>query len=118
MVQNTGGVPLMESDRMAIVKIMRRYINVPSLLVVLFVFCLVLLFLDFAALHDIRNDYISKEILEYLGVTLSGGVPAWTDNSGEWRYLSVSLILRGLLYSSSLVLLFYLYRKRKRFPGQ
>lgn len=77
--------------------------------------CMLLLVLDFTALHDIRNDYISKEILNFLGVTLSDTVPEWTENSREWGYLSVSLILRGVLYFIIFAVFFFLYKRRKLF---
>jgi hypothetical protein len=67
--------------------------------------------LDFTALHDIRNEYISHEILAFLGVTLSDEVPSWTANEGEWDYLTVSLILRFLAYIIIFGICTYLYRK-------
>lgn len=54
----------------------------------------VLLFLDFAALHDINREYISSSILASLNVTLSKEVPDWTGNNGEWQYLNISLVMR------------------------
>ena len=71
----------------------------------------VLTVLDFTALHDIHNEYISKAILEKLEIRLSEEVPLWTDNNGEWSYLNLSLLLRMVGYTVLLILSVFLYKK-------
>lgn len=81
------------------------------LFILLFMVLLALAALDFTALHDIRNEYISRDILEYLNISLSGDVPVWTTNEPEWSYLTISLILRVFLYISIFAIGVYLSRK-------
>lgn len=77
---------------------------------VLFSGLLLLLLFDFAALHDIQKEYISKNILEFLGIELPREIPYWTENKGEWKYLSVSMLLRFITYSIMFASIVYLFR--------
>jgi hypothetical protein len=74
------------------------------ILILLVVGLFIILALDFAALHDIRNEYISKDILQTLDTQLSKEVPAWTDNRGEWDYLCVSFFVKAVAYLALLIL--------------
>jgi hypothetical protein len=67
--------------------------------------------LDFAALHDIKNEYISKGILVYLDITLSGDLPYWTATEGEWQLVAFSLYSRFLFFILNIIVLFLLYKK-------
>lgn len=73
----------------------------------------IMLALDFAALHDIHNEYISKNILKTLDVQLSKEIPAWTENKGEWDYLSISFFVKAASYIALLAMGISLYRKNK-----
>lgn len=75
-----------------------------------------LLFLDFAALHDIQKEYISKNILKFLDVQLSKDVPHWTRNEGEWNYLNISALLRLIAYSIISGVAIYLYITKSKIP--
>jgi hypothetical protein len=57
-------------------------------------FVLVLTLGDFLALHDIRREYVSEEILNSLGVSLSAELPTWTATSGEWAMVELSYLTR------------------------
>lgn len=46
-----------------------RMITIIILLFCVFLFCLTVL--DFAALHDIKKDYVSEYVLNYLKISLS-----------------------------------------------
>lgn len=71
---------------------------------------LLLTALDFMALHDIRNEYVSQDILNYLKVTLSEDIPAWTANKAEWDYLTVSIVVRVFLYLLTFAICLYCYK--------
>ena len=74
----------------------------------------VLLFtlLDFAALHDIKQDYVSKGILDYLNMTLLSDLPGWTATTGEWQVVTASFWLRLLfLILNTFVLGYHLSRR-------
>jgi len=60
---------------------------------------------DFAALHDIANDYVSAEILTDLGKTTSTSLPAWTATTGEWQFVTISLVTRVLFLLLTIFLL-------------
>lgn len=74
----------------------------------------VTLVLDFAALHDIHKEYLSKNILETLEVQLSKEVPTWTENKGEWDYLNLSLLMKALSFSALFAIAISFYRKEKQ----
>jgi len=91
----------------AVNKNKKKFFLLIAILLILFLFLL----LDFAALHDINKEYVSKNILESLNVQLSEAIPAWTENEGEWKYLNLSILLRLLFYTVLLVLAIYSYKK-------
>ena len=66
--------------------------------------------LDFAALHDIKKDYVSKSILEDLNISPLGTIPDWTSTAGEWRVVTISYCARFLFVVFTMVVLFYLRR--------
>ena len=49
---------------------------------------------DFLALHDIRNDYVSREVLRDFGVGPIAALPAWSETPIEWRAVEVSFLFR------------------------
>jgi hypothetical protein len=70
----------------------------------------ILTILDFAALHDIKQDYISRYILNYLKINISNDLPNWTSTEGEWHVVSLSLYLRFLFFILNISVLVYFYR--------
>ena len=79
-----------------------------------FIFSIIMLlfcFFDFAALHDIGNDYISQKILTYLDITTSKSLPEWTKTKGEWLIVSISLIIRIVFLLLNTFLLYIYYKK-------
>ncbi len=71
----------------------------------------ILTVLDFAALHDIRQDYVSRYILDYLRISLSSDLPDWTSTNGEWHLVSFSLYLRSMYFILNIAVLVHLYRR-------
>ena len=68
--------------------------------------------LDFLALHDIQNDYVSAEALQHLQIIGSSAPPpAWTATTGEWQIVSISFWLRTVFILTNLLLLWQLSRK-------
>ena len=68
---------------------------------------------DFLALHDIRQDYVSKGIIDYLGLTISGEIPDWTETTGEWQLVGISFVSRFLFFIFMIVLLLSYMKKLK-----
>ena len=71
--------------------------NLHLLVVITIVFCTLVFILtlgDFLALHDIKQDYVSQEILGQLEVSVSGKIPEWTGTPGEWSMVRVSYLAR------------------------
>lgn len=62
-------------------------------------------FNDFLCLHDIRADYVSKSVLEYLHVETTAQLPGWTDTKLEWRSITISFTLRSILILANLLIL-------------
>jgi hypothetical protein len=75
-------------------------------------FLLVLTVGDFLALHDIRQDYVSAEVLRTLELDLAGALPYWTGTTGEWSLVTISVIARFVLLVMNALLLFTFLRKR------
>jgi hypothetical protein len=88
--------------------------NLKTITLITLLFCVIvfiLTILDFAVLHDIRQDYISHYILNYLKITISKDLPDWTSTEGEWQLVSLSLYLRFLFFFLNISVLVYFYRK-------
>lgn len=69
---------------------------------------------DFLALHDIRNEYVSTQILENLGITLSNELPEWTSTQGEWEIVRLSYLFRTVFFIFCVYVLYWLVYKEKR----
>jgi hypothetical protein len=67
--------------------------------------------IDFAALHDIKQDYVSQSILHDLDINLSGELPWWTSTKGEWGVVSLSLIFRFVFLIINFAVLFQYIKK-------
>ena len=74
--------------------------------------------LDFLALHDIQNDYVSSEALTHLQISTSAPLPAWTATQGEWQVVSVSLLVRILFLLANLLLLWQIGKKVAGTPSE
>lgn len=88
--------------------------NIKTITIVTLLFSVIIFLLsilDFAALHDIGNDYVSQEILTYLNITTSSNLPDWTKTEGEWLIVSISLFLRILFLILNILVITYYYRK-------
>ncbi len=72
---------------------------------------------DFLSLHDIKADYVSKSVLNYLQVGTSASLPAWTDTPLEWTSVTISYALRSVLIVSNLAILLLLTRRLPRARG-
>lgn len=85
------------------------------------VLCIVglcLTILDFLALNDIHNEYISTRILQYLNITISGELPTWTATKGEWDIVRISLLIRLAAFIFCVVVLFKLGKRLKTSPEE
>jgi hypothetical protein len=66
---------------------------------------------DFLSLHDIRADYVSQSVLDYLHVETSQALPPWTETRLEWTSVTVSFVARSVLILSNLVVLLLLMKR-------
>ena len=91
--------------------IMKKLKNITLITILLCLVVFILTILDFAALHDIKHDYVSRHILNYFKIDLSGDLPDWTSTKGEWHIVSLSLYLRFIFFIlNTAVLIYYLKR--------
>jgi hypothetical protein len=80
------------------------------------VLCIILLFLtlgDFLSLHDIKQDYVSTDILADLQVKLSKELPEWTSTKAEWFVANVSFFLKSVFTIFVIITLLKSIRKLK-----
>lgn len=85
-------------------KNLKTIISVASLLCIL-VFLLTIA--DFLALHDIRNDYVSKKVLSSVTVDL----PEWTNTTLEWQVVTISFVTRFFFFIFNIGVLLLILRK-------
>lgn len=69
------------------------------------VLVLLMTLFDFLALHDIKNEYVSTRILNYLDITLSEDLPDWTATKGEWEVVHVSFLSRLIFFVLNILVL-------------
>ncbi len=70
-----------------------------------------LTFVDFLALHDISKDYLSRETLKNLSISVS--LPAWTATEAEWQIITISFLARIIFFILNIFLLWYLLKKKR-----
>ncbi|MCB2221922.1 MAG: hypothetical protein KQI35_16145 [Bacteroidetes bacterium] len=63
---------------------------------ILAIFVFVLIFVDFLALMDIHQDYVSQKVLELIQVDITDKLPDWASTSLEWNFIRLSLILKSI----------------------
>ncbi|MBT3241930.1 MAG: hypothetical protein HN352_02195 [Bacteroidetes bacterium] len=61
------------------------------------VLAFLLLILDFLALHDIKQDYVSPNVLSDFNINLSTLLPEWTATKAEWIAVQISLFVKASL---------------------
>ena len=71
---------------------------------------LALTFGDFLALHDIRNDYVSSDVLEDHDLNMTS-LPEWTATKGEWDLVTISFVARSLFLLLNIPLIWMGFKK-------
>jgi hypothetical protein len=93
--------------------------TIAIVLIVLCVIGFILTIADFLALHDIRNEYVSTQILEKLDITLSDDLPEWISTPGEWQVVRVSYLFRSIFFIFCIYVLYWMvYRNIKPTKGE
>jgi len=77
---------------------------------------LMCLFLDFLALHDIRNDYVSATVINQFSSATTTVFPEWTKTSGEWSLIRFSFVVKLLVAGLTIPVVLVL-RKSSRLPN-
>ena len=70
---------------------------------------------DFLSLHDIKNDYVSKSVLQYLQVETTKELPDWTNTKLEWLSITVSYFIRFLFIIFIIIILFFVRKMHKKY---
>ena len=66
---------------------------------------LMLTFVSVLALTDISHDYVSQRVFEVLDIPLPSTLPDWTNASGEWLVVMLSVCFSvGFLMLNSVTL--------------
>jgi predicted transglutaminase-like protease len=94
---------------------MKKLILISVAITILLILCT---FDDFLSLHDIRADYVSKSVLNYLRVETSEVLPPWTDTRLEWTSVTISYAMRSVLILSNLVILLLLIKRLSHADGR
>ncbi len=71
------------------------------------------LLFDFLALHDIRNDYVSKLVMSRFAVNSPIDLPDWTNTRGEWSIVQISYVVKLIITALSFFLVAVLHRNSK-----
>lgn len=72
-------------------KTITKITNASILLMMVLGFCLLL---DWAANHDILNDYASKSVINRFIPDHAKLLPEWTNTSGEWMIIHLSYLVQ------------------------
>jgi len=73
---------------------------------------------DFLALHDIKKDYVSQSVLQYLEVETSEALPDWTNTRLEWASITVSYMIRFISIIFMIIILFTMKRNKRSEASQ
>lgn len=73
---------------------MKSNATLNRILIILAIALFVCLLMDFMALHDIHNDYVSKQVIDRLSPSTRGVLPDWTDTPGEWSLINLSMLVK------------------------
>jgi hypothetical protein len=69
------------------------------------------MFFDFLALHDIKYDYVSNQVMYEFLPTTSTVLPDWTKTEGEWFLVQMSYLIKIVVVG---IIFFVLFALRKR----
>lgn len=82
---------------------MKKLKTLTTVALILCILVFLLTITDFMALHDIRNDYVSKKVI----TSVSDNLPTWTNTPGEWRMVTISFISRFFFFIFNIVVLLF-----------
>ena len=86
--------------------------NSLGILFLITLFCLIMLAIDFIAMHDVKNDYVSPKILGEYNLQLPEDTE-WTAAVLEWTSLRISWVLKLALLVANIMVIFRLERNIK-----
>jgi len=72
-----------------------------------------LLLIDFLALHDIGKDYVSNYIIESFGGSFSKDLPEWTETRLEWITIGISHGLKTILTIFNIIMIIKLNKSEE-----
>ncbi len=72
--------------------------------------------LEYLALTDIYRDYVSRAVLEGMGLEITH-LPAWTAASGEWAIVTINRLAGPAYLLLSLVTLFLCWKMTGKNPA-
>jgi hypothetical protein len=93
-------------------KAISKLTNLLILLVMVLGLCLLL---DWAANHDILNDYASKGVINRFMPDKANLLPEWTNTSGEWMIIHISYLIQVAV---SITIFVILLKLKKRITEQ
>lgn len=72
---------------------------------------LMCLFLDFLALHDIRNDYVSNLVITRFSPKTLSFLPVWSGTMGEWAIVEASFLIKLIVVGLTIIISWVLHRR-------
>ena len=70
-----------------------------------------MLLIDFLALHDISNDYVSNDIIDSFGGSFKEDLPEWAATRLEWIVVGISHGIKAVLTVFNIILIIKLGKK-------
>ncbi len=67
---------------------------------------------DFLSLQDIKQDYVSHEVLNSQNMDLSKELPNWTSTKSEWSFVIISFWTRLVFLVLFSVVIFSFIKKQ------
>jgi hypothetical protein len=90
---------------------MKTTSTLTKILMVLIFVLLMCLILDFLALHDIRNDYVSNSVIDRFYPNSLSVLPSWSGTTGEWAIVQMSFLIKLIVAVITMIVLWKLHRK-------
>lgn len=90
---------------------MKTTSTLTKILMVLIFVLLMCLILDFLALHDIRNDYVSNSVIDRFSPNTLSVLPEWSRTMGEWAIVQTSFLIKLVVAVITMIVLWTLKRK-------
>lgn len=95
--------------------------NLPLLLRFCFIFGCIAFLMSigaYLALHDIRHDYVSRQVIQSYGGSIALNLPDWSETRLEWQVVHISELISIIYFIFSLIIFAVFLRSLRKRDNQ